>query len=855
MDEFSFDRPELSGALVSMEFGAGGRIQRLWVADPNLPEEGEEFQFVLAPLGFGEEFSEDYYPGTILIGARGNAGEPWVLSRNAEAEVIEDEPTSIGFRYDLSLLPEIEAIGRFSEVLTPIPHIVWDLTLRNKGTTPIEVGELAFPMALNNFYEGFGRAERGGKSAWSDRVHIHQFVGGAASYVFAQRLTAEPPGLLVFPGANTSWEFTNHVPSSLASPYRWEGIPVVYVCSKAAMEREEWLGWHNGHTSFVLKPKEKRDFQTIFAPADRDRFDSLHQTLAAFRHPAMKLLPAAVAPADVGIAVEVGGSTPTQFSANKPADLETDSDEEGGFCFIRPKAAGPVRLAFKDTLGRTSYAHLLFTEPIQSLIEKRAEWIVEHQVFRDPGSVFDGAILVSDSRQGKLLNRPDDVGGILGIEGGLADALFLAEKNTIYPNRSQITVLDDLIDNFLLDDLQNPGDGTVGSAFADAHSVALNYAQPFAYALVFSLYHAMYRVARSYGEARRTPREYLSLSALTASAMLRYGTPRHARSVGLPGYGRIYELVEDMAHEGMDMDIDRLLPLVTGRAEDLLRREYPYSPPNMMDPGGFEEVYTAAKYLNDELQQERAMRCAYAARSLSPSWWWYGSDRSFLEDRSEPASGVAPDRGETVLGYTTAANSLLFLSTLERDYGQLPEAYMRLAFGGLLGVWALVNPDGSASMGYCPDSASRLYGFSTVTGDVGFALFHYLRVAGAYVLPSRQYGVFTFGCHFEVDEEAYTVRPWDGVGRLVVLRQVGAEFEAASCRIEEVKLDTRKRWASVKLMNTSDKTLWGELRVRGLWGNAFSVLGRRVEAVDGEIAISTELAPGGTGTVEIKVVG
>src|SRR5437868_5175846 len=314
MDEFG-ERPELNGTLISLEFGLGGRIQQLWASDPSLPEEGDEFQFVLGPVSFGEEFSEDYFPGTIMIGARQNAGEPWILSRNAEAEQVDEDESfaSCTFVYDLPLLPEIEARGRFYEIREPIPQIAWEVTITNKGRQKIEIGEVAFPFALNNLFEGFPKSDKGLRNLYHDRVYIHKFIGGAASYLFAQRLNSESPGLLIFPGEGTSWEFFNHVPASLNTPYRWEGIPVVYVHSRAVVEREAWGGWASDHTSLVLKPGESRMFQTRFVPAERDRFDNAHQTLAICGHPTIKLLPGAVAPADVGIAVEVGGATPARF--------------------------------------------------------------------------------------------------------------------------------------------------------------------------------------------------------------------------------------------------------------------------------------------------------------------------------------------------------------------------------------------------------------------------------------------------------------------------------------------------------------------------------------------------------------
>src|SRR5207248_1485401 len=133
------------------------------------------------------------------------------------------------FEYEFALLPEIKATGRFYEVPGPVPQVIWNLNLVNAGRISLEIGELGFPFALNNVYEGFDRSDRGIEALYHDRVYIHPFIGGAASYLFAQRLCAEPPGLLITPGQDTSWEFVHHVPASLTTPFRWEGVPVAYV--------------------------------------------------------------------------------------------------------------------------------------------------------------------------------------------------------------------------------------------------------------------------------------------------------------------------------------------------------------------------------------------------------------------------------------------------------------------------------------------------------------------------------------------------------------------------------------------------------------------------------------------------
>ena len=462
MEQFEDERPELTGSLISIEFGPGGRMQQLWASDPGLPEESEDFQFILPPLQFGEEVADDYFPGSILIGARTDPDGPWALSRNRSARYVfpmesEDfDPAVVAYEYEFPLLQEIRATGKFYERAGPIPQIIWDVEIYNRGRVSVEIGELGFPLAFNNFYEGFGWTDDQLTKLWQSRLYIHKFIGGAASWVFAERMTAETPGLLVFPGDDTGWEFYNHVPSSLLTPYQWEGIPVVYAHSKATIEREEWPQWMNEHTSLILEPGDRRVFQMRFVPCDSDKQDGVAQTLAACGRPTIKLLPSAVAPADVGIALEVTGVAPKKFYVSRDAQVEVDSDEMSGFCFVRPKEPGPLQVSFNDQFGRPCQVHLMFTDPLQDLIQRRADWIAAHQVEFRPGSPLHHAIVLTNIQQGTRVTEPQEYSESSGLECSLADTLFLAEKNSIYPDRTQIQILDEFIRDFLQDDVQNP---------------------------------------------------------------------------------------------------------------------------------------------------------------------------------------------------------------------------------------------------------------------------------------------------------------------------------------------------------------------------------------------------------------
>jgi len=591
-----------------------------------------------------------------------------------------------------------------------------------------------------------------------------------------------------------------------------------------------------------------------FVPADRDKQDGVASTLTGCGRPSVKLLPGAVAPVDVGIAVEVTGATPTRFFVSREAELEVDSDEDGGFCFVKPREHGPLRLSFEDAQGRLSHVHLMFTEPMETLIRKRARYILDRQVVRDTKSPLDGAIVLTNCAEDSPIVDPSEYLGASGIECALADTLFLAEKNSLYPDRVEIAALDDAIDRFVLGRVQNPGDLSVGSVLTDGTGVGQHAGRPLTYPDVFSLYHAMYRIARTYGATRRTPHDYLGLAAGTVEAMFRYGWRHYVLTVGILGYARVYDLVRDLEREGLGDWIGRIRGHVENKARAMVKQRYPYAGESVMDTSGFEEVFHAALFLDDDEHLERTMRCAYAARSLAASWWWYGSDKRSWDGADSTPMKALIDRGEACLAHTTIPNSAMFLAQLDRDYLAIPEAYMRLAFGGMLGPWALVRQDGASAMCYCPDLSSKHHGFNPFTGAGGLGYTHYLQSAGALVLPARNQGYFTFGCHFDADERGYRVRPWDGVGRRVVLRQIGARVEASFGCISEVLLDVNKRWVEVVIANPADLRTSASLSVEGLWGRRAKCGAALVEAEGGTMTFPIELPASSSARFRAEVI-
>ena len=852
MDDFDLGRPELSASLITMEFGADGRIHQLWATDPALPEEGEDFQFVLPPIQFGEEGADDYYPGTILLSVRSNPDDPWVSSRNSGAKMLSyneldlTEENALVFEYEFPFIDGLEVTGKYFEDPDVIPQVVWEVEIKNTGRRTIEVGELGFPMALNNYLDGFGWNDDALTKLWQSRVYIHKFIGGGASWLFGQRMTAQSPGLIIFPGADTGWEFFNHVRGSLNTPHQWEGIPVVYVYSKATIEREEWPSWFNEHTSLILEPGDKRTVQMRFLASESDKFDGVHHTLALCNRPTIRLLPSAVAPVDVGIGVEVQGTAVTKFYVSREATTEVDLDESGGFCFVKPREAGPMIVSFQDSTGTMCHAHLMFIDPIETLIKRRAQWISKYQVLDVAAGDLEHAIVPAEmAAVGEPPLKQTDAADYAepsGLECSLGDALFLAEKNAVYPVADEVTVIDNYVERFLLSRVQNPSNGAVASILVDG--IPAYFGRPMTYPSVANLYHSMFKIARSYGQVSRTPVDYLKLAAQTVDALFRHGWRLYVRSVGVLGFARFYSLVDDLNEAGLIDEADTVMKWIEFKSAELVEMKYPFAGETVMDTSGFEEVAAAARFQDDDDHLERTVRCAFAARSLAPSWWWYGSDKRHGDWGESTSLKAVLDRGELCLGHTTIPNSLILFGLMDRDYLALPDAYVRLAFGGMLGPWALIRSDGAASMCYCPDLSSKHAGYNGFTGAGGLGYAHYLMGAASYVLPNRVQDGYSFGCHHMMDADVHLVRPWDGVGRSIVLRQIGAEFHADFGVMRELRLDSRLRWFELVLENPADKTVETLLRVKGLWGRKLQFDGADSEIEDGVFLLPIKMEAG-----------
>jgi hypothetical protein len=836
--EFGFEATEISVTGMSLSFASSGRLAGLWVSDPNDPM-GANQQFVSSPVPVGDESSDEYLPGTILLGIRTDPEDHWIVSRNTEAEIQVDENVA-EIEYVFTLLPEVKVTGKFYEKPDQPGVIAWDITIKNKSKQSIEVGELGFPFALNSVTEGFPISDDGMNSMLTERLLLQKHVGGAGSFIAARKLCGEPPGLLILPGQDSPWEFIHSAPLSLRASPGWSGLPIAYIHSKATIDREDWGEWLYGHSSIVFEPKEERTYQVLFAPmTGRHGFD-VALALSEYGIPVFRPYPGAVVPIDMPFQVELGGMRPANISIDSDGvETESETDEFGGGCLIRASQTGEFRLIVEDMQERESWCNLLVIPALDELIQARANWIINQQVATEGN--YQYGIIPADNLTGESIEAPFDTPW--GISSSLADATFLAEKNRIYYDPGEVHALNEYTENFILKRFHKPGQNTF-AAFCPAwpDSVAMDASRAQVYVHAINFYLSMSELSKQWGSGLLRSRiAYRGLAESLIEGLLKYADREGFSSQALTGVSALYQF--DLWKKYRQRFLERFrLPFWSGR---------------LFSTGSLEEISILAEDSENVAALCSVEQLLLTHKCPAPNWWAYGNEpRPAIDHELNP---FMSDFGEMSCSPSTVMNSVAMTNWLRRDYTRLDEPGVRLSFAGMLAPWALVRSDGAAAIGFCPDQGSSHRGMSNFTGDVGFALADYLRHATSYLLSSADKGFVCFGATYDrYPKDGKTIlriEPKDGVGRRFIARHLNLIVEVEGAKIETLEFDINLKWLSLSLDNpTSYQSTIAKVSISGLWGTDFEVTGAKsVDSMSPDLVINVGIEPAKLAQVEVAV--
>lgn len=604
----------------------------------------------------------------------------------------------------------------------------WTIGVRNPAGQPLEVGDLAIPLPINR-----NRPTRGEQNP-SPPVLKHSLVAGHGSYLVWTRGNSVGPYLMLTPDAHTGLEY-------------WEaqdGYRVfIHSVAAGAVAAERGCNWRQPNTALTLEPGAERSYS--FTMRWAEDYDHARDILVEQGLVDVQVVPGMTVPTDLHARIALRSREEIHgVDAEHPAATDLRRVGRAGDSVIYEVAfsrLGENRLTVR--FGDEHHMHLEFfaTEPLETLIAKRAAFIAAHQ-HRDPSLWYDG-LLAEWAMDTHVMLGPDNYDRIVGWriyevtcdDPGLSKPAFLASKNAEFPVQQEVEALDYYIENFVWGGLQR----TTGETFAygiygipdwktnresddPGRAGRQHLWRIYDYPHITLMYLSMYRVARNHPHiyTAMTAHQYLMRAYGTALALftIPWEIERwSAYETGLMNGLVVQDVVGALLAEGMRDEAERLLPhwerkvrtFVTDRP-DLFRSEYPF------DTTGFEETHALAKYAlavadaggPEEPREVRVGWVDYPPSTRIP----LEAAQEFMETQMAAnvfCRGWLENAyyllGSDIRGSGGNSYTLSYMSQMGGwsvlDYGlhhaEDPWPYVRLGYASFLSAWALMNTGTSES--------------------------------------------------------------------------------------------------------------------------------------------------------------
>ena len=609
----------------------------------------------------------------------------------------------------------------------------WSIELAAAGADSVVVGDVAIsipaagpsgptPQAI--FERGFLR---------------HQFVSGAGSFFFYTRASGAPPYLLVTALPGTKLEY-------FTGGGRTGGRVFVH----SARSGNAVAGtWRQAHTSLTLAPAGKAGSTARYGFRFRwaGSYAELREILYQEGLFDVRVMPGMVVPSDLSarfalhtraridaVAAEFPAQTTIQYLGEPQPDYHVYQVR-----FARP---GENRLSIRHDGGRETYLEFFSTEPVETLIRKRAAFLVEKQQVRDPTKWWDGVFGPYDARAGitRTIDDPDIfLGRMVYVltcdDPGLSKAPLLASKNVHYPEPKEIAALEYYLEHFVWGKLQRTDQeqpypyGVYGTpnwyinrsperraAYTDRDLNRAHVWRSYDYPHVVMLYYHMYQIAKLYPQLSHylDARGYLERAYRTAKAFYRYPYeiyPDYYETYkwGLYNELIVVELMSALEREGLPERAAELRAEWEKKVKYFVYDdEYPLRSEYAFDRTAFESSHALAKYgATHDMQPDQRL------------WWdmqkekWYSHPvvrredaRAFMERQ---LLGNLAVRGwlETSYYQLGADPSLSYMAAMggwgvldyALNFAAAPAEWLQLGYASFLSSLSLIN-SGTAEKGY-----------------------------------------------------------------------------------------------------------------------------------------------------------
>ncbi|HEY3414924.1 MAG TPA: DUF5695 domain-containing protein [Armatimonadota bacterium] len=717
--------------------------------------------------------------------------------------------------------------------------LVWTITIANGSSTPIEIGDLGTPLPFATDYSGESAA------TFNKSVIRHSFISGDGSFIYCQRPSGVGPYLVMTPAAGTHLEYY----TDREYQHDRHRIYTAYIHALVqANETDAGGTWRQPISSKTLAAAGSAgDTVTYsFRFTWAKDYAGVRQALVREGLIDVRTAPGMVIPQGMPAMFSLKTrqrilSVEAEFPDETTVRLVKTSGPDTRVYRIWFRRLGENRLTVNYGDGARLYLEFFSTQPLETLIRKRADFMVRKQLIRGTGKWYDGLFSLWDMRSG-VLRSPDDTGGLRAYMVGGSDdpsnckAPYLALKNLSFPVQSEIDAIEYHLQHFVWGGLQRKETETpypfgiygidnwhVNRTSADGFGSGGNGQEhlwrSFDYPAMFTLYHAMYKIAKRYPGMTQylDAQGYLDRAFGTAKAffVVPYsikawwgGYPDWTYMTGEYNEVCLPELIDDLYREGRAADAYWLKRELEKKVKYFVYdNPYPYGSEYPFDSTAYETSHMLAKYgVTHELKPDtklwkdhnsgqwyshpkveksdfeaflgKQMSANIADRGwLEPAYYLMGSDIRGGGNAHYLLSYMAQMGGWAVLDYAL-------------NYSPTPEDHIALGYASYLSSWALVNAgdaksnygywfpgeknDGAAAWAYEPLKVAKpWYGLPQgrgawgYDGEIDHGFMGALRTAATIVVNDPVFGLFAYGGSVTRTPDGVKVIPMDGLRQRV----------------------------------------------------------------------------------------
>jgi hypothetical protein len=390
--------------------------------------------------------------GEVIVRYRlGQAG--WrTLSSTGAQQVRQVQMESAGLS---TTLVDQNALHLTSEFHLSDDALCWTMRFGNLTAQPLELGDLALPLLFNTHYIWDA------VTTFTQRLIKHSLIAGHGSFIYWMRVNGAPPYLLMTPLVGAHLEYYE-VPEMCQ--HGWEGPYLAYIHSAVNGANETRGDWRQPHTSRILAPGETLAYGFKFQWADD--YQGVRDLLYAEGLFDLQVIPGMTVPTDLEVRMAI--RTKNKIQAIRPehpgqTQLEYLGEKASDCHLYRITFArlGENRLTIHYGGQHTFPLEFFVTEPLETLIKKRAAFLVNKQQHRDPDKWYNRLISQWDMRSAEL-RSPDNHDNFVGWWGyvlacddtALPKAGFIAAKNLAYPVQAEIDAVEYYAEHFVWGKLQ-----------------------------------------------------------------------------------------------------------------------------------------------------------------------------------------------------------------------------------------------------------------------------------------------------------------------------------------------------------------------------------------------------------------